>query len=847
MKREKMNKRMKTIVSALFALTTGVLMAADAIPACADAKLATAGGYDKKYVGLLFDVFLTTPSNILANADQFAKHTPYLDGVAIGIDALVADSSGNIVTAKHSHIMHPTQRWTRDAIKKHLPYLKEIAKKPNLSESMLLFWMTPSGHNRINWDDDKGWANYAENMANVAWLAKEAGLKGLMLDPEEYAAQGGAFAQYIHCYKDPSFRETAKLARQRGREVFSRVFKEFPDAVILSLWCFKKFGFWTEEGRQPYPLNNVDQSGELLHYFLNGMIDVMPPEVRVVEGAEAYSRSATDDFFLKQHVLSSTTVLPLIAPENTAKFRSQFYMGNTHYLDMYRTNANPASMWYHGPVNGSRLEHMRLNFEQSLQTATKYVWLYGESSGKVFNWRDGHYAKTATWEELAPGMTETIMMVKDPLGLAARRKAALAKEGKLVNLAKDIKGFVFERDPNRREFRQKDEERPSVKNVMPGEKFFITFKVSQTTRNFKFIDGAATPRVYWKKNGKIAPIDPVAIKMPDEPVRERGYWGFYPVEAEVVVPKGADELVLDLAAALAPDQRVLYRSIQINRLFELPEKFRKAKGGKWKFDEKTNVLTDGNWKLSAKLNKKAGTLVVKGDNAETAGSGVLDLTGVKADTGYTVVGIGKLNNILLMTALYAPDVTGVYERGITGCSNVADVAVGEIKTHSSFVTPVAKRIGRLKTLGLIPAQLGRNVPSVDYRNRFVSYEGAPHDIAVKGVKPGELYTVGLSMKRRGPGYVFLYPRFRGNGEKVKSNVVVPQIVMTAPREDDVWQSGEVVVRVPEGADEIYIDVQAEITAGHTRIELKDFKVYKIGEPLPVWPEEALREKGWKRK
>ena len=55
------------------------------------------------------------------------------------------------------------------------------------------------------------------------------------------------------------------------------------------------------------------------------------------------------------------------------------------------------------------------------------------------------------------------------------------------------------------------------------------------------------------------------------------------------------------------------------------------------------------------------------------------------------------------------------------------------------------------------------------------------------------------------------------------------------------------MRVPEGADEIYIDAQAEITAGHTRIELKDFKVYKIGEPLPVWPEEALREKGWKRK
>ena len=71
----------------------------------------------------------------------------------------------------------------------------------------------------------------------------------------------------------------------------------------------------------------------------------------------------------------------------------------------------------------------------------------------------------------------------------------------------------------------------------------------------------------------------------------------------------------------------------------------------------------------------------------------------------------------------------------------------------------------------------------------------------------------------------------------------PAIAMSQPRvEEDVWRSGEVVVRVPEGADEIYFDIDAEITEGHSRFEFRDFKVYKIGEPLPVWPPEALREK-----
>ncbi|MBQ5794423.1 MAG: hypothetical protein IIW14_00345, partial [Kiritimatiellae bacterium] len=415
----------------------------------------TPGGIEKKYVGLYFDVFNTTPSNILANADQFAKYTPYLDGVAIGLNKIqVTTPDGGVATSSFYSIMHPTQRWTRDAIKGELPYLKEIAKKPNLKESMLLFWMTPHRGSRIDWADDEGWANYAENMANVAWLAKSAGLKGLMLDPEEYDAQGGHPAQYIHTWRDPSFSETAKLARQRGREVFSRVFKEFPDAVIWSLWCFHKFAFWMDGGRQPYPVNNVDQSGELLHYYLNGMLDVMPPSVRIVEGTESYRGSALNNSYMVDAFYGMSASMALTAPENLDKMRSQFYFSNTHYIDMYRKDAKPDCGWYQGPVRGSRLEHLRINLEQSLHVATKYVWLYGEGNGKLFNWRNGHYAKVKTWEEQIPGLTETLMLVKNPLGFAAKRKVELAKEGKLVNLAADIKGFVMEDNEVERKYRQ---------------------------------------------------------------------------------------------------------------------------------------------------------------------------------------------------------------------------------------------------------------------------------------------------------------------------------------------------------------------------------------------------------
>ena len=547
---------------------------------------AALGAAPKKCIGLCFDVMNTTPSNVLANANQFADKAPYLDGVAIGLHGILATAEdGNVVTSQYRYIMHKSHRWTRDAVKGQLPYLKEIAKRPNLKESFLLFWMTPHGKSeRIDWWDDKGWANYAENMANVAWLAKAAGLKGLMLDPEEYGAQGGRLPQYVHTHEDPPYREAAQLARQRGREVFSRVFKEFPDAVILSLWFMSKFDFWLEDGYQPHPLQNTEQSGELLQYFLNGILDVIPPEARIVDGYEYYTGSALkNDYFCRESIIT-TSALPLVAPENVTKYRAQVYSGNAHYLDMYAQKSNPKSLWYYGPVNGSRLEHLRLNLEQSFRTATEYVWLYGERSGKLFNWRDGHYEKQKTWEEAIPGFTETVMLAKDPSGFAAKRKAALAKRGELVNLAKDAQKM----------------------------------SLGVSTKN-------------WPKP-----------------------------------------------------------------------------------------------------------------------------------------------------------------------------------------------------------------PVYDRRNRRTNVKRFEKSLVTRGLNPGDIYSVGLSIKRSGPGFLFIFPRFRGKGEEIKSPMYIPAIATRDLREDNVWQPGEVVVRVPEGADELYLQIKAEITEDATEIELGDFKVYRIGDPLPAWPAEFER-------
>lgn len=43
------------------------------------------------------------------------------------------------------------------------------------------------------------------------------------------------------------------------------------------------------------------------------------------------------------------------------------------------------------------------------------------------------------------------------------------------------------------------------------------------------------------------------------------------------------------------------------------------------------------------------------------------------------------------------------------------------------------------------------------------------------------------------------------------------------------------MRVPEGADEICFDISAKLNEGTDTFEFDRFTIYKIGDPLPVWP------------
>ena len=798
-----------------------------------------AGGMDKKHIGLLFDVMKTTPSNILANADKFAEHAPYLDGVAISLNnVLVPGEGGSVVTTGLSEIMSGTVRWTRDSVKGHIPVLRQIAKKPHLKESFLLFWMSPKYcDTRLDWADDKAWENYAENMAVAAWLAKEGNMKGLMLDPEEYANA----KQYNHTPADPPYAECAKLARKRGREVFSRVFKEYPDAILFTLWYLGRFRHYPEGVNRTNPVVYAEDRGELLHHFYNGILDVMPPGARIIDGCEHYSLSATKYQYLFNANSISTAVMPFVAPENRGKYRSQVQVSNTHFLDMFVQNANPKSRWYHGPVNGSRLEHLRLNFEQSLLTADEYVWIYGENSGKLFNWDDGHFEDRKTWEENIPGMTETFMLLKDPERWAAMRREKLAAEGKLVNLLAETELVKLENPARRNVYNQPDKKKPTVEGVRPGERYIVKVQINVSVgrRSMEGPVSAAQPKIVWTKNGKRIDSAPTPIKVPDEAGREWVY-----AEDVVVVPEGADGMMLDLAADLNADENIGYRFPSIWNAFESAKLEIPSDRKKWVFDPKKRTVTDGNWTLSARVHKDR--LQINGNGADTVGSGVLDLRNIKADTGYELSTIGKLGGCTSITALVVDRAEAIGGRTLSGCPNIRTLIADNCSSANGDSASIENRRALLSRVGLRKELLSDSKMRLSYQHKPIQSKSFGGKISVKGVKPGELYNLRLSMRRKGAGAVRLGAAFRDEkGRFIRGDGRT--INMKVPREDGVWREGEAVVRAPEGASEVCFNIQADLYEGEDMFEFDNFAIYKIGDPIPAWPAEFELEKGSAKK
>lgn len=377
----------------------------------------TAPGGPKKYIGHGWDTLGVTPTEIAKNLNELDETG--LDGITIVIQKKSA-SGGNL------NSLHITTDplWTKQDMADQIPILRQISARKNLKHCFLASMWSPA--KRIDWEDDQAWARFSNNIGVLAWLAKQGNMKGILADPEDY----GSVSQFIRKSNEAPFEKLAQIARKRGAQVFTSMFKEYPDLTFFSFFLFY---FDTSYVNSVNPLESMRHKGDLWPSFFNGMLDAIPPTARILDGNEhAYRFEAGKRDFYYSSWCQQNGVLPLIAPENRDKYRMRLLVGFGLYLDMY-TNTDPKGTYYFGPISGSRLTHFSQNLAQATQVATEYIWLYGESYSFIpwKNISNKKYETQGTWNDKLPGFTKTLFMTKDP-------QAFLADELK----RKDLKNIV---------------------------------------------------------------------------------------------------------------------------------------------------------------------------------------------------------------------------------------------------------------------------------------------------------------------------------------------------------------------------------------------------------------------
>ena len=463
-----------------------------------------------KYIAFAWEFNSTSAKELLSLADEFDK-TP-LDGIGMKPHA-VAEIDGKKVNLSYRHFMHQPA-WPKEAFADQVPVFKKLTAHRSMKHCFLNSFAAP--RTRIPWTDDAEWARLAKSMRTVAWLAKQGGLKGLTIDPEDYR---NAF-QFTRMAGEMEYDELCKLVRRRAREVFAPVFEEYPDITLHFFWFMSHVNYYVRrDGGDPVRMVRHDES--LWPAFLNGILDILPSGACINDGDEqGYWNTASKNGYRNGAYLFHCVYPKLVAPENLEKYRRQVRYVPAVYMEMY-VNPKTAS-WYKAPTEDSRLETLRRDLRQASDVCGGYIWFWGERRTWVDHgkgWRKGdHRILDTTWAQELPGLFRAMEWARDPQSLAEREFAALAKAGGGVNLAPAEKVVV--RDENAEVARKpsRDWERlgifnafvtNSVVGVKGGSWYGISFDVKGMSPRFNVFfsdekgkDLAPTINFLYPENGR---------------------------------------------------------------------------------------------------------------------------------------------------------------------------------------------------------------------------------------------------------------------------------------------------------------------------------------------------------
>src|SRR6185295_917790 len=135
------------------------------------------------------------------------------------------------------------------------------------------------------------WTIPVANFAAVARALKDAGLKGIVFDNEQYFSPWGNFPSGCK-YVARTLAEYQAQARLRGRQVMEAMIAQFPEIAVITL-----HGPYVSEPRVPTPLFPVwYTANELFGAFFTGMMEGLTGAALKIDGGELYHLRSADEF-----------------------------------------------------------------------------------------------------------------------------------------------------------------------------------------------------------------------------------------------------------------------------------------------------------------------------------------------------------------------------------------------------------------------------------------------------------------------------------------------------------------------------------------------------------------------
>jgi hypothetical protein len=299
---------------------------------------------------------------IQENLTEMEANKPF-DGIVFKVDPR------NGFDSYATPVLLDTRRWSSSSI--DFNALANIPWKKFTHNFIRLD--TTDGSYSPNWFSDTRWNQITANMKLFAKMAKTSKSRGIVFDVEPYGYNPWDYSSSE--YPTKTFQQVYDQVRKRGRQVMNAWQSEYPNITVLNL-----FGLAIVRAQTEY--YGGDQSKAewgLWGAFIEGMLDVINPDARLIEGNEGsyyYTNAKAFENF-RDYKRGART---LLSSENRAKYDRQMKIAYAIYVD------NVLNLWksprYFGYYLTSELERRRYaehNFYHALKNSDQYVWVYSEN------------------------------------------------------------------------------------------------------------------------------------------------------------------------------------------------------------------------------------------------------------------------------------------------------------------------------------------------------------------------------------------------------------------------------------------------------------------------------------